>query len=152
MLRHFSCRPASTLKTTLRLTEASPCPARSFLYFCQLLPSPLLPSPPPKTPRTPRQIVFQPAASLVSESIPPIAQAVADKADPYTESCSAAFLGLTPRKRSLLISTRFGSTAQVHRLAKPMGARTQLTFFRDRVAGVDDLHMDIRDLNCVQKT
>jgi dipeptidyl aminopeptidase/acylaminoacyl peptidase len=83
---------------------------------------------------TPGKSAFQPAASLVSEHIPPIPQAIADKADPYTESRSSAFLDWTPGKRSLLISTRFGATAQVHRVAMPMGARTQLTFFPDRVA------------------
>jgi len=35
----------------------------------------------------------------------------------------------------MLISTRFASTPQVHELLMPMGARTQLTFFADRVAG-----------------
>jgi dipeptidyl aminopeptidase/acylaminoacyl peptidase len=35
----------------------------------------------------------------------------------------------------MLIGTRFGDTVQVHRVRFPGGARTQLTFFRDRTAG-----------------
>jgi dipeptidyl aminopeptidase/acylaminoacyl peptidase len=77
---------------------------------------------------------YQPAASLVSEHIPPIAMALVEKAAPYTESRSASLMDWTPGRRSLLISTRFGATAQVHHVLHPMGARTQLTFFPDRVA------------------
>src|SRR5690606_8428432 len=37
--------------------------------------------------------------------------------------------------RSMLITTRFGNTAQVHRVKTPGGARTQLSFETDRVGG-----------------
>jgi dipeptidyl aminopeptidase/acylaminoacyl peptidase len=80
------------------------------------------------------QAAYQPASSLVSEHIPAIPMALVEKAEPYTESRAASFLDWTPGERSLLISTRFGATAQVHRVQHPMGARTQLTFFPDRVA------------------
>jgi dipeptidyl aminopeptidase/acylaminoacyl peptidase len=77
---------------------------------------------------------YQPAASLVPENIPPISMALVEKAEPYAESRAASLMDWAPGKRSLLISTRFGSTAQVHQVSQPMGARTQLTFFPDRVA------------------
>ena len=80
------------------------------------------------------EAAYQPAASLVSEHIPAIPLSIVEKAEPYTESRSAALLAWTPGSRSILISTRFGSTAQLHRVLQPMGARTQLTFFPDRVA------------------
>ena len=35
----------------------------------------------------------------------------------------------------MLIETRFGDTSQVHQVKFPGGARTQLTFFPDRIAG-----------------
>ena len=35
----------------------------------------------------------------------------------------------------MLIATRFGNTNQVHVVKAPGGARTQLTFFPDRVGG-----------------
>ena len=79
--------------------------------------------------------VYQPASSLVSEHIPPIPMALVDKASPYTESRSATLLDWVPSQKALLIGTRFGATVQVHRVLRPMGARTQLTFFPDRVAG-----------------
>lgn len=40
-----------------------------------------------------------------------------------------------PAKREMLISTRFGDVPQIHRVAMPGGARTQLTFFSDRTGG-----------------
>jgi dipeptidyl aminopeptidase/acylaminoacyl peptidase len=39
-------------------------------------------------------------------------------------------------RRAMWILTRFGNTNQVHRVAFPGGARTQLTFFAERVLGV----------------
>jgi dipeptidyl aminopeptidase/acylaminoacyl peptidase len=78
--------------------------------------------------------IYQPASSLVPEHIPAIARKLVEKAEPYTESRSAGLLDWTPGVRSLLISTRFGDTAQVHQVLQPMGARTQLTFFPDRVS------------------
>ena len=39
----------------------------------------------------------------------------------------------TPTRREMLIATRFADTAQLHRVAAAGGARTQLTFFPDRV-------------------
>ena len=41
--------------------------------------------------------------------------------------------GWHPQKREILIGTRFADTVQVHQVAMPGGARTQLTFFGDRV-------------------
>jgi dipeptidyl aminopeptidase/acylaminoacyl peptidase len=41
--------------------------------------------------------------------------------------------GWQPQRREILIGTRFGDTQQVHSVAMPMGARTQMTFFADRV-------------------
>jgi dipeptidyl aminopeptidase/acylaminoacyl peptidase len=79
--------------------------------------------------------VYQPASSLVLEHIPPIPMTVVEKADPYTESRSAFLFDWATGQRAVLMSTRFAATAQVHQVLKPMGARTQLTFFPDRVAG-----------------
>ncbi|HCY89997.1 MAG TPA: peptidase S9, prolyl oligopeptidase, partial [Chitinophagaceae bacterium] len=51
-----------------------------------------------------------------------------------SESRSAGFAGWHPINRSMLISTRFGNTNQLHQLAMPMGARRQMTFFEDAVS------------------
>jgi dipeptidyl aminopeptidase/acylaminoacyl peptidase len=37
----------------------------------------------------------------------------------------------------MIISTRFGNTAQLHKVVAPLGARTQLTFFEEPIAGAN---------------
>src|SRR5689334_18087165 len=86
-----------------------------------------------QTPATPA--VLKPSDNLVVEGIPPIPLAIAEQANRYTEVRSAGFSSWHPVRREMLISTRFGDTAQVHEVKMPGGARTQLTFFPDRVAG-----------------
>ncbi len=76
---------------------------------------------------------IQPNSALVVEGIPPIPVSLAQQADRYTQVRSAPFLDWHPTKREMLISTRFGDVPQVHRVITPGGARTQLTFFPDRV-------------------
>jgi dipeptidyl aminopeptidase/acylaminoacyl peptidase len=84
-----------------------------------------------QAPATPPPIV--PNENLVVEGIPSLPGTLAEKAGRYTESRSASFLSWHPSRREMLIATRFGDTSQVHRLTMPGGARTQLTFFPDRV-------------------
>src|SRR5215470_10801328 len=76
-----------------------------------------------------------PGDNLIVENIPAIPQSVADKAARYTDFRSATAFSWHPKQRELLIGTRFGDTVQVHRVDMPQGARTQLTFFPDRVTG-----------------
>ena len=57
----------------------------------------------------------------------------------YTEWRAASFLDWHPTNPEMLILTRFGDTNQVHLVTQPGGARTQLTFFPDRV---DDASVD----------
>jgi dipeptidyl aminopeptidase/acylaminoacyl peptidase len=77
--------------------------------------------------------VVRPADNLVVEGIPPIPLAIAEQANRYTEVREAAFFDWHPKQREMLIGTRFGDTQQVHEVKTPGGARTQLTFFPDRV-------------------
>ncbi|HEV2095158.1 MAG TPA: hypothetical protein VGQ82_01520, partial [Chthoniobacterales bacterium] len=76
-----------------------------------------------------------PADNLVTDGIPSIPAEVAEQVGRYTEARAAAFLDWHPTKREMLILTRFADTNQVHRVVQPGGARTQLTFFPDRVDG-----------------
>ena len=78
------------------------------------------------------QSVEKPAA-LVADGIPEVPTELAARTRPYMEFRTATFLGWHPTDRSMLIATRFGNTNQVHRVAKPGGARTQLSFEEDRV-------------------
>src|SRR5205085_3577698 len=79
-------------------------------------------------------MVEKPAA-LIADGIPPVPAALAERTRPYMEYRNAAFAGWNRRDRSMLITTRFGNTAQLHRVAMPMGAREQLSFEADPVSG-----------------
>jgi len=74
-----------------------------------------------------------PNENLVVEGVPTIPSSLAETVGRYTEFRSASFTSWHPTKREILISTRFGDTAQVHHVQFPGGARRQLTFFPDRV-------------------
>lgn len=71
--------------------------------------------------------------SLLVDGVPPIPRAIVDAVGTYSEARSAKVLDWHPRDRSLLVATRFADTDQVHEVGQSLGARRQLTFFRDRV-------------------
>lgn len=75
-----------------------------------------------------------PSENLIVEGIPPIPGQIASDVGRYTEFRGASLLSWHPTKHEMLISTRFGDVPQVHYVKFPGGARTQLTFFPDRVA------------------
>src|ERR1700683_1073428 len=81
--------------------------------------------------------VVAPNENLVVEGIPKIPVSLAESVGRYSEFRSADFTSWHPTKREMLIETRFADTAQVHQVKFPGGARTQLTFFPDRIAGAD---------------
>ncbi|MFN2567295.1 MAG: prolyl oligopeptidase family serine peptidase [Gemmatimonadaceae bacterium] len=85
------------------------------------------------TPPTPQTIA--PPENLVVEGIPAIPASLAAEVRRYTESRSAGIVDWHPTRREILISTRFGNTAQIHRVRMPGGARYQLTFFDEPVGG-----------------
>jgi dipeptidyl aminopeptidase/acylaminoacyl peptidase len=76
-----------------------------------------------------------PNENLVAEGIPKIPASLAESVGRYSEFRSAGFASWHPTRREMLIQTRFADTSQVHLVKFPGGDRTQLTFFRDRVAG-----------------
>lgn len=67
-------------------------------------------------------------AAIVADGLPDVPDDLADAARPYLQSRRAAFLGWNPADRSMLIKTRFGATDQIHVVATPDGARTQISF------------------------
>ena len=75
-----------------------------------------------------------PNENLVVEGVPKIPAALAEAADRYTNYRGASLDGWDPFKREMLISTRFADTNQIHLVKMPGGARTQLTFYPDRVS------------------
>jgi Tol biopolymer transport system component len=74
-------------------------------------------------------------AALVADGIPAVPAALGAETRPYMEFRTAGFSGWNPRDRSMLISTRFGNTAQLHRVAMPMGDREQISFEVEPVRG-----------------
>ena len=95
------------------------------------------------------QTVEKPAA-LVADGIPPVPAELAARTRPYMEYRTATFLGWHPTDRSLLVATRFGNTNQVHRVARPGGAREQLSFEEDRIVAAT--HAPVTgDVTVVQK-
>src|SRR5712671_3636366 len=76
-----------------------------------------------------------PGDNLIIQGIPPIPVTIAERANRYTEFRSAAVFSWHPQRREMLIGTRFADTVQIHEVKMPGGARTQLTFFPDRVSG-----------------
>ena len=75
----------------------------------------------------------RPNDALMLQNIPAIPASIAEKADRYTQFRTALMWSWHPQRREILMGTRFGDTVQVHEVAMPGGARTQLTFFSDRV-------------------
>ena len=76
-----------------------------------------------------------PGGNLIVDGVPPVPAEIVDKASRYGEARAALFADWHPTRNEILILTRFGDTNQVHLVKGPGGARTQLTFFPDRVEG-----------------
>lgn len=72
--------------------------------------------------------------NLVIEGIPEIPADVNETLQRYQNARSAGFSGWTP-EGGMLIATRFGETAQIHRVDTPLGMRRQMTFYAEPVAG-----------------
>jgi dipeptidyl aminopeptidase/acylaminoacyl peptidase len=70
--------------------------------------------------------------NLVFDGVPPPDAALAAGVERYLHSRTATFLDWTA-DGALLIATRFGESEQVHRVAAPLGAREQLTFFPEPI-------------------
>lgn len=81
------------------------------------------------------QEIYRPGDNLVLENIPSIPTAIVENASRYIDFRAAGLLDWDPTRREMLISTRFADVPQVHLVKMPGGARTQLTFFPDRVSG-----------------
>jgi dipeptidyl aminopeptidase/acylaminoacyl peptidase len=75
--------------------------------------------------------------NLKAEGIPAIPESLMTELQRYTEYRTAGFSGWHPTRREMLISTRFGNVPQLHRVASPGAARTQLTFFAEPVSSGD---------------
>ena len=76
-----------------------------------------------------------PNENLIAENIVPISKELAQKVKKYAESRGASLVSVHPTKKEIIVSTRFASTNQLHKVVQPMGARKQITFFDEPIAG-----------------
>lgn len=73
--------------------------------------------------------------NLVTENIPPFTPELRADVGRYLEFRGAAFSSWHPQRREMLVVTRFADTPQLHLVKTPGGARRQLTFLPEPVAG-----------------
>ncbi|HEY2275229.1 MAG TPA: S9 family peptidase [Steroidobacteraceae bacterium] len=120
-----------------------PCAAALALAMCATAPGrqTALPEPPAPTQPTPAHasaaqllplLPRRERGNLVYDNIPAPDPALAARLGSYLQSRQATFLDWLP-DGSLLMSTRFGDTEQIHRVAAPLGMREQLTFYAEPV-------------------
>ncbi len=77
---------------------------------------------------------IEPTNNLIIDGIPKIPASLVQEANQYTEFRNAVFQSWHPSKNEMIILTRFGNTYQLHYVKFPGGARTQLSFFKERVS------------------
>jgi dipeptidyl aminopeptidase/acylaminoacyl peptidase len=80
-----------------------------------------------------QQAIVPPPESLVVDGVPPIPASLADTASRYGSYRSANMVDWHPTQQTMLISTRFAETPQLHLVSAPGAERHQLTFFPDAV-------------------
>src|SRR5688500_13133298 len=74
-----------------------------------------------------------PGNNLIVEGLPPVPASLAASVKRYTESRSALFCDWHPKRREMIIATRFGNVPQLHTVKMPMGDRKQITFFDEPI-------------------
>jgi dipeptidyl aminopeptidase/acylaminoacyl peptidase len=73
--------------------------------------------------------------AITTKNVPPIPEATSERLRQYQNARTATFSGWAPDGRGILIATRFGDTAQLHRVYEPGGRREQITFYDEPVRG-----------------
>jgi dipeptidyl aminopeptidase/acylaminoacyl peptidase len=72
--------------------------------------------------------------NLTADGIPPIPVSIIDEVKNYTEARGASLADWHPKRKELLIATRFANSVQLHHVKMAGGARTQMTFFSEPVS------------------
>ncbi len=73
--------------------------------------------------------------AITTEGVPVVPEAIFARLQQYQNMRAAMFQGWSPDGRGILISTRFGNAAQLHRVYNPGGRREQITFFDEPAIG-----------------
>lgn len=79
--------------------------------------------------------LLTPPESLVIQGAPGVPNELAATLGRYQNARAADLQAWSPNGREILIITRFGDTAQIHRLRAPGSDRRQITFSNDNVGG-----------------
>lgn len=74
-------------------------------------------------------------AAMETTGVPPVTDELLRQLDRYENVRGAAFSSWAPDGNGLLIRTRFGNSAQLHRVYTPGGRREQITFYEEPVGG-----------------
>ena len=72
--------------------------------------------------------------NLVIEGIPEVPASLRERLRQYSNVRTAGFSDFA-NDGGIYVTTRFGDTAQIHRVDRPLGARQQLTFFAEPIGG-----------------
>jgi dipeptidyl aminopeptidase/acylaminoacyl peptidase len=72
--------------------------------------------------------------TIAAQGVPPIPLEHLEGLLPYENIRGALVMDWHPKERRLLIRTRFAESPQLHEVSTPLGARTQITFFREPVS------------------
>jgi dipeptidyl aminopeptidase/acylaminoacyl peptidase len=75
------------------------------------------------------------AGNLVYENIPEIPDTLKERMNQYQNARGASPSSWNPSGESMLMTTRFAETSQIHLITAPLGARKQITFFQEPVGG-----------------
>lgn len=73
--------------------------------------------------------------NLVLDGTPEIPASLRDRLRQYTNTRSASLAGLAADGQSMLVSTRFAETTQLHMVDAPLGTRSQITFEDEPIRG-----------------
>jgi dipeptidyl aminopeptidase/acylaminoacyl peptidase len=87
----------------------------------------------PATAAEPAADLVEVPDSIIARHVPDIPRSSTEGLLPYENLRVAWLADWHPTERRILIRTRFGESTQLHEVAMPMGARTQLTFYKDLV-------------------
>lgn len=72
--------------------------------------------------------------NMILEDVPETPEAIMSRIQQYQSTRSASFADWLPNDAGMLISTRFGNTAQLHTIISPGAARNQISFFDEPVS------------------
>ena len=99
-------------------------------------PPPRCPAPPPPAPATRPEADKKTQGNLVLQNTPKIPAALRARLGQYLNTRWAFMQDLSADGKTMVVTTRFGQTSQVHLVQKPLGARTQLTFTDEPIRSV----------------